>query len=396
MDIPETRVFLDELVALRRGLHQIPELAFLEERTAGLLLQELSRLRIAATYGGRGTGVVGRIEGRDPAAPVIALRAEMDALPGHESTGLPFASQHPGRVHACGHDAHMTMVLGAARLLARGERPAGDVVLVFQPAEEHGGGARVVMQSGALARVSAIFGAHVTHHYYTGQIMVTEGVVTAQSDRFVLRVRGKGGHGARPHETVDAVIVAGFLISALQTLVSREADPLYPTVVTIGRVQAGTAANVIAEEALLEGSIRTTVPAARARVLHGIRRMAGAAGALHGADVTVELFEGYPPVVNSALEASICRRAGERVFGARDVLPQEHPSMGSEDFAYYLHETPGCFVRLGARKQGWDYVPLHSPAFTVDEDVLPLGASFFAEVVREAQRSLPGPRPRRP
>ncbi|MDI3285591.1 M20 family metallopeptidase [Polyangium sp. 15x6] len=389
MDIPNTQVFLDDLVALRRGLHRIPELAFVEEKTADFIQRELFRLGIAATYGGRGMGVVGRIEGRDPAAPVIALRAEMDGLPGDESTGLPFASQHPGRVHACGHDAHMAMVLGAARLLSRGERPAGDVVLVFQPAEEHGGGARVMMQAGTLAGVSAIFGGHVTHHYLTGQIMVTEGVVTAQSDRFVLRVRGKGGHGARPHEAVDAVIVAGFLISALQTLVSREADPIHPTVVTIGRVQAGTAANVIAEEAVLEGSIRTTVEAARDRVLRGIRRMAGAVGALHGAAVVVELVEGYPPVVNTAREASICRRAAERVFGVRHVLPQEHPSMGSEDFAYYLHATPGCFVRLGARREGWDYVPLHSPAFTVDEDVLLLGASYFAEVVREAQRALP-------
>ncbi|MDC0744730.1 M20 metallopeptidase family protein [Polyangium mundeleinium] len=388
MEIPDTSVFRDDLVALRRGLHRIPELAFVEEETAHFILEELSRLGIPATYGGRGTGVVGRIQGRDPAAPAIALRAEMDALPGDESTGLPFASKRPGRVHACGHDAHMAMVLGAARLLSRGDPPAGDVVLIFQPAEEHGGGARVMMRSGALAGVSAIFGGHVTHHYHTGQIMVTEGVVTAQSDRFVLRVHGKGGHGARPHEAVDAVIVAAFLISVLQTLVSRESDPLHPTVITVGRVQAGTAANVIAEEAVLEGSIRTTVEAARLRVMRGIRRMADAVGSLHGAVVGVELVEGYPPVVNTAREASICRRAAARIFSANDVLPQEHPSMGSEDFAYYLHETPGCFVRFGARRDGWDYVPLHSPAFTVDEDVLPLGAAFFAEVAREAQRCL--------
>ena len=389
MDIAESHVFLDDLVALRRSLHRIPELAFVEEKTAEFILGELSRLGVAASYGGPGTGVVGRIHGRDPAAPVIALRAEMDGLPGDESTGLPFASHHPGRVHACGHDAHMTMVLGAARLLLQGERPAGDVVLVFQPAEEKGGGARVVMRAGALAGVSAVFGAHVTSHYRTGQIMVTEGTVTAQSDMFVLRVRGKGGHGARPHEAVDAVIVAAFLISALQTLVSRETDPMHPTVVTVGRVQAGTAANVIAEEALLEGSIRTTVESTRARVLRGIRRMAEAAGTLHDAAVSVELFEGYPPVINTEREASICRRAAERVFGASHVVPQEHPSMGSEDFAFYLHEIPGCDVRLGARREGWAHVPLHSPAFTVDEDVLPLGASFFAEAVREAQTTLP-------
>jgi len=281
----------------------------------------------------------------------------------------------------------MTMVLGAAKLLSRA-RPAGDVVFVFQPAEERGAGARTMIRAGALVGVDAIFGGHVTHHYSTGQIMVTSGVVTAQSDRFLIKVRGRGGHGARPHEATDAIIVAGFLISTLQTLVSRETDPLHPTVVTIGKVMAGTAANVIAEEALLEGSIRTTVPATRERVLKGIRRMAEAAGLLHNATVTIELSEGNPPVVNTAREAEICQRAAEAVVGVRDVVPQDYPSMGSEDFAFYLHEVPGAYVRFGACKEGSPYVPLHSPSFTVDEGVLEVGASFFAEVVREAQRSL--------
>ncbi len=385
MRAPETS-FPEELVELRRTLHRIPELAFQEERTAERVLAALAALGIPATYGGRGAGVLGRVRGR-AGAPVVALRAEMDALPGNEITGLPFASEHPGRVHSCGHDAHMAMVLGAARLLAE-LPPEGDVVLVFQPAEEQGKGACAMLRSGALDGASAIFAGHVTHHYETGQIMVTGGTVTAQSDRFVMRVHGRGGHGARPHEAVDAVIVAGLLISALQTLVSREADPLHPTVVTIGRVAAGTAANVIAEEALLEGTIRTTVPAARERVHEGIRRMAEAAGALHHATVAVELVDGNPPVVNTPREAEICRRAAEVVVGTRSVVPQEHPSLGAEDFAYYLHEMPGCYVRFGARGEGSPYVPLHSPAFTVDERVLAVGARFFDQVVREAQEVL--------
>jgi hippurate hydrolase len=377
------------LIELRRSLHRIPEIAFEEERTAQRILDELGALGIPATYGGRAMGVIARMPGRDPSAPVVALRAEMDALPGDESTGLPFASEHMGRVHSCGHDAHMAMVLGAARLLARAGGPEGEVVLLFQPAEERGAGARTMIRAGALDGVGAIFAGHVTHHYRTGQIMVTDGTVTAHSDRFLLHVQGKGGHGARPHEAVDAVIVAGFLISALQSLVSREIDPLHPTVVTIGRVQAGTAANVIADQAVLEGSIRTTDTAARSCVHQGIRRMAEAAGMLHGATVVVEIVEGNPPVVNTARETEVCRRAAAAIVGAQGVVAQEHPSMGSEDFAFYLGEVPGCYVRFGACKEGWAYVPLHSPGFTVDEDVLEVGSAFFAEVVREAQRVLP-------
>lgn len=377
-----------DVVALRRSLHRIPELAFQEERTAERLLAALSPLSLETTYGGRGTGIVARLRGRLPSSPVIALRADMDALPGDESTGLPFASEHPGRVHSCGHDAHMAMVVEAARRLAASP-PEGDVVFLFQPAEEQGRGAKVMIAGNALQGVTAIFGGHVTHHYTTGQIMVTGGAVTAQSDRFILRIRGRGGHGARPHEAVDAVIVAGLLISALQTLVSRETDPLYPTVVTIGRVVAGTAANVIAEEALLEGTIRTTTPSVRSRVHHGLRRMAEAAGTLHNAVVSVDLIEGNPPVINTAREAEICRRAAEAVLGPRNVVPQDHPSMGAEDFAFYLHEVPGCYVRFGACAEGQSYVPLHSPSFTIDERVLHIGARFFERVVREAQHSLP-------
>ncbi len=381
-------VATSNVVELRRSLHRIPELAFEEVLTAQRILVALAPLDLETTYGGPGTGIVARLRGGDPGAPVVALRAELDALPGQESTGLPFASEHPGRVHACGHDAHMAMVVEAATRLAA-DRPDGDVVFIFQPAEERGRGARRMIESGALEDVGAIFAGHVTRHYKTGAIMVTDGIVTAQSDRFVLRVHGKGGHGARPHEAIDAVIVAGLLINALQTLVSREIDPLDPTVVTIGRVVAGTAANVIAEDALLEGSIRTTSPAVRARVHHGIQRMAEAAGTLHNATVAVELIEGNPPVVNTPLEADICRRAAAAVLAPRAVVPQEHPSMGSEDFAFYLHEVPGCYVRFGACAEEDCYVPLHSSSFTIDEDVLEIGAAFYDRVVREAHRTLP-------
>jgi amidohydrolase len=373
----------EHMVELRRAFHRHPELAFEEKETAGRIMAELDRLGIAYEYGGVGAGVVGRLDGGDTAGPTVALRAEMDALPGAENTDLPFASSLEGKMHACGHDAHMAMVLGAAALL-KASPPPGKVLFVFQPAEERGGGSRVVLESGVLSGVSAIFGGHVTHHYRVGEIMVADGVITAQSDRFTIRVRGRGGHGARPHEAVDAVVVTGLLITALQTLVSREINPVYPTVVTIGKVEAGSAPNVIAETAELQGSIRTTLPAVRDHIHTGIRRMAKAMGELHNAEIEVQIQAGYPPVVNSPREAQIAHRAARSVVGEAGLMAMDHPSMGSEDFSFFLQEMPGCYVRFGARHGDREYVPLHSPSFDIDEEVLKVGADYFAAVAREA------------
>jgi hippurate hydrolase len=370
------------MVELRRELHRHPELAFEEVRTAERIMAELDSLHIPYTYDGPGSGVIAGLEGPQ-GAPVIALRADMDALPGDESTELPYASTVAGKMHACGHDAHCAMVLGAAHLLAASPPPIG-VRFVFQPAEEKGGGARTVIAAGCLEGVRAIFGAHVTTHYRVGEIMVADGVITAQSDRFAIDVHGRGGHGARPHEAIDAVVITGLLITALQTLVSREVDPVHPSVVTIGRVQAGSAPNVIAERAHLEGSIRTTLPEVRDHLHSGIRRMARALGELHNARLEVRIDSGYPPVVNSRREAELAWQAAARVVGERGMMSLEHPSMGGEDFSYYLEKVPGCYVRFGARGEGHEYVPLHSPAFDIDEGVLRVGAAFFDELVRDA------------
>lgn len=371
------------LVALRRDFHRQPELAFEEARTAQTIISELERLDIPYRYDGPGTGVIGRLDSGTDDAPTVALRADMDALPGAENTDLPFASTIEGKMHACGHDAHMAMVLGAAALL-KASPPPGNVVFVFQPAEEKGGGARVIIRSGALKGVDAIFGGHVTHHYRVGEIMVAEGVITAQSDRFRIQVKGRGGHGARPHEATDAVVVAGLLITAIQTLVSREINPVHPSVVTIGTVHAGSAPNVIAEEAVLEGTLRTTLPMVREHLHKGLKRMARAMGELHNADVRLTVEAGYPPVVNSPREARIAHRAAQHVVGEAGLMAMDHPSMGSEDFSYYLHKLPGCYVRFGARRQDQEYIPLHSPEFDINEEVLKVGAAFFDEVAREA------------
>ena len=309
----------DWMIALRRRLHRHPELAFEEVETARTLIEELERLQIPYEYRGPGSGVVARLSCADTGAPTIALRADMDALPGAENTDLPFASSMAGKMHACGHDAHMSMVLGAARLLQETPPPC-NVLFVFQPAEESGGGSRVVIESGALAGVNAIFGGHVTHHYRVGEIMVAEGVITAQSDRFTVRIKGRGGHGARPHEATDAVVVTGLLITALQTLVSREINPVHPSVVTIGTVHAGSAANVIAEEAILEGSIRTTQPHVRKHLHEGLERMAKAIGELHNAAVNVEITPGYPPVINTSRETGSQLQQLYRNYFSKGIL----------------------------------------------------------------------------
>lgn len=375
------------MVELRRAFHREPELAFEEERTAAAILTELERLGIPGEYMGKGGGVIGRLANGGVGASTVALRAEMDALPGSETTGLEFASQVPGKMHACGHDAHMAMVLGAAALLAQSP-PPGNVMLVFQPAEERGGGSRVMLKSGLLKDVRAIFGGHVTHHYKVGEIMVAEGVITAHSDRFLIEVHGRGGHGARPHEATDAVVVAGLLITAIQTLVSREINPVLPSVVTIGRVEAGSAANVIAESARLEGTIRTTREEVREHLHRGLQRIGKAIGELHNAKVTVHISEGYPPVVNTRRETQAAARAAARVVGEGGLTAMDYPSMGSEDFSFYLREIPGCYVRFGARMAEREYIPLHSPAFDIDEAVLKVGAAYFDEVAREALADL--------
>ncbi len=371
------------VVELRRSFHEHPELAFEEVRTAEMITEELDRLGIDHEYGGKGDAVIGRLQSGMPDAPTVALRAEMDGLPVEERTGLPFASKIPGRMHACGHDAHMAMVLGAAAQHVM-DPPSGNVVYVFQPAEERGGGARVVLESGALDGVDAIFAGHVTHHYRVGEIMVTSGAVTAQSDGFGIRVTGKGGHGARPHEAIDAVVIAGMLITSIQTLVSRETDPVHPSVVTIGRVAAGTAPSVIAEEAVLEGTIRTTLPEVREHLHRGIERLGRAAADLYRAGVDVQIRGGYPPVVNTEREAEIAVESVGLIGPEARVVVQDYPSMGAEDFGFYLQQMPGCYVRFGARIQEDTYISLHSPRFDIDENVLGIGAAFLEQEARVA------------
>jgi hippurate hydrolase len=379
------REFDQKWIAFRRDLHRHPELSFQEKRTAERIENALDGLGIAHRRVA-GTGILAEIPsaGRRIDGPMVALRADIDALPILEETGLEYASVHSGVMHACGHDGHTTMVLAAAELLSRDETLPAPVRLVFQPAEEKGLGALAMIEAGALDGVEMIFGGHVDRHYPTGQIVAHAGPVNASTDSFRIDVEGKGGHAARPHEGIDAVVVGSLLVMTIQTIVSREINPAHPAVVTVGRFQAGTAPNVLAGRATLEGTVRTQEQSVREHILSSLQRICESIGALHKARLSLSFEEGTPPVVNPKEMAEIARKAAVKVVGESGAVPLHTPNMGGEDFACYMERTPGCYVRLGARAPGREAGPAHSSRFEFDEGVIPIGAKYFYEVARVA------------
>ena len=367
---------------IRRTIHQHPELANEEHHTQRYICKKLQEMGIPHRTDGLHTGVVatlGPSASEETHTHCVALRADLDALPVDEKTGLAFASKLPGLMHACGHDGHVAMLLGAAALLQHVELP-GRVIFLFQPAEESGEGALAMIEDGAFAGVKAIYAGHIDRHFKVGQIAAESGLICAYTDKFEIRVCGRGGHAARPHETIDAIVVASLLVMSIQTLVSREINPSYPTVVSVGRFSGGTAYNVIAEEAILEGTIRATHPQVRAQIIDGLERMVRAMDGLYNAKTTIHFRDGLPPVINHPLAARFARNAAKMVVGQEGVVKQRHPSLGGEDFAYFLQKVPGCLVRFGAGHPELPNIPAHSPYFDFDEGVLPIGASFLAEV----------------
>jgi len=385
-----TAADVDALLALRRDLHEHPELAFTEMRTCAALEQALIRAQPVSVHRVAGTGLVARIRGRNPAAPVVAVRGDIDALPIQEATGLPYASQTPGVMHACGHDVHASWAVGAAYLLAR--TPAtGDVLVVLQPAEETGEGAAAILASGALDGVAAIFGAHVDRRFPVGQVVAQPGSLAAAADTFRIVLRGRGAHGARPHESADPILGAGLLIAALQGVVARRVNPSTPAVLTVATMAAGTASNVIPESATLGGTLRATDPATRTLLAEELRRIAEGIALAQGlrAEVTIEL--GPPPIVNPEGPASWARAAAEGLVGRDGVVPLGITNMGGEDFAYYMERIPGAFLRIGAREAGGDPTPAHTPRFVAADGSLFVGAAVLAETARVASAALSSP-----
>jgi amidohydrolase len=369
----------DDIVALRRAVHQDPELAWKESRTAERVTAFLHGHGLALRTGVGGTGVLADVAGQGRG---VLLRVDMDALPLQEETGAPYASRVPNTMHACGHDGHVAMGAGAARMLAR-RVPAGRARVLFQPAEEGEGGAQAVADA-ALEGIDLAFGVHLWNELPVGTLGVKAGPLMAAVDRLQIVVRGRGGHGGKPHRSADPVVAAALVVTALQTIVSREVSPVQAAVVTIGAIHGGQAFNVIPDDVVLTGTIRTFDDALRRSMPERITRLAR--GVAEGLQCTaaVEVRAGNPPVLNDAGAAEIARRAAARVVGEAKVVAPE-PTMGGEDMAIYFERVPGCFVFVGSSNaaRGLDQ-PHHSPRFDFDEDALMIGTRFLVEVAHEA------------
>lgn len=380
-------IIRQKLIALRRDLHQHPELSFKEEKTSLRLYDELKALNVDSVERVAGTGVIARIKGQDRKAPVVALRGDIDALPIQEETKLKFASTNPGVMHACGHDVHASWIVAAAYSLIQ-KPAAGDVVLILQPAEEVGKGALAMIKAGALKGVKAIFGAHVDRRFLVGQVVAQEGPLAASSDEFHIELIGRGAHAARPHEALDPIVGAGALVGALQTIVSRRKNPAFPAVVTVATINAGTAPNIIPDKAKLSGTIRAVDPTTRRFLIEEVRRIVESQAASYGLKARVRIEEGTPPIVNPSRPAAWARQAVVSVLGDAGLTKMETLNLAAEDFAFYLEKIPGCFLRIGAREKGGEVIPAHSGKFYAAEESIFVGGAVLAETARVASSSL--------
>ncbi len=374
--------FGEDIVSLRREIHREPELGFDTKKTAEKVLSALDGLPLEVQTGVAENGIVATLKGGGE-GPTVALRADMDALPIHEETGLSFASETDGKMHACGHDGHTSMLVGAARALCQDhlcERLNGTVKFVFQPAEEGGGGGRVMVEEGVADGVGSIFALHLWPGLEFGKAATKAGPIMAAADAFEMEIKGKGGHGAMPHMTADAVVIAAQVVTALQTVVAREVNPVEPAVLTIGEIEAGTAFNIIPETARLGGTVRTVDADLRKRMPERIEELArGVARGMRG-DVELNYRFSYPVTRNDAGAAKLALNVAGELFGEDRAVEVEYPSMGGEDFAFFLEELPGAYVWLGVG----DVSGLHTPRFAFDEEILPQGAALLAALALES------------
>lgn len=376
-----------QLVLIRRAIHRYPELGTEEFRTTALIEKTLRAARIR-TKRITPTGLVAFIEGQGKGG-TVALRGDIDALPITERTGKPYASRRPGVMHACGHDANCTMVLGAGLLLAnRRSEFSGTVELIFQPNEESSGGASTMIAAGVLEKppVDALVGIHVNPWLPVGVLGLKSGEMMAAVDRFTIDIIGVGGHGAYPHLTTDAVVVAAQAVTALQSIVSRRTDPVCPTVLTIGTINGGERFNIVCDRVTMVGTVRTLNPATRVAVKRMIDETLAGITAASGASYRLNYEALGNPLINHPEILAICRASGEAVLGKNRVCTIEKPSMGGEDFAEYLTERPGCFVYIGTG--GKKNYPWHHEKFDIDESVLPDGAAFMADVALRCLKNV--------
>ena len=384
------RLFHAELVHIRRDIHANPELGFEETRTSQLVAEKLTEYGVEVHRGLAKTGVVGVIKGKKHSSGrAIGLRADMDCLPMHETSEVPHKSKVAGRMHACGHDGHTTMLLGAARYLAQTRNFDGTVNLIFQPAEEGGGGGQVMVQEGLFERFpcDAVYALHNWPGLPPGRMAVRAGPVMAATDEIRITIRGKGGHAAMPHLTADPVVAAAQVITALQTIASRNVSPLDSVVVSVCSMQTSQlgAFNVIPGHVLLVGTVRSFRPETRELAERRVREIVTGIAQALGASAEIEYRRGYPATINSEKESAFAARVGEKVFGKGNVVTDGEPTMGGEDFSFMLQARPGAYVFLG-QGGGLGGCFLHNPGYDFNDEVIPLGAGYLAAL---AEESLP-------
>jgi hippurate hydrolase len=376
----------NEITEWRRDFHRHPELRFDVHRTAGAVAEKLKSFGCDEIVPGIGrTGVVGIIRGRKAGNKVIGLRADMDALPLEEETGLPYESTVRGKMHACGHDGHMAMLLGAAKYLAETRNFAGTAVVIFQPAEEGGAGALAMIKDGLISRfgIHEVYGMHNFPGLAVGEFAIRPGPIMAAADHLQIEIEGRGGHAARPHLSIDTILVGAQMINQLQSIVARNVDPLDSAVVSVCLFQAGHTDNVIPQHALLRGTARSFTPQVRELLHKRISELVEGTAHIYGASAKVTYTNGYPVVVNHERQTAFAADIACEIAGKDKVDTDVAPVMGAEDFSFMLNERPGAFIFIG----NGDSAGLHHPAYNFNDDVIPLGTSYW---VRLAETALVG------
>ncbi|NRG16883.1 amidohydrolase [Rhizobiales bacterium] len=374
----------EEITEWRRDIHANPELLYDVHRTAALVEEKLKAFGLDEVVPGIGkTGVVGVIKGKsDASGKVIGLRADMDALPIEEITGKPYASTVPGKMHACGHDGHTAMLLGAAKYLSETRNFDGTVVVIFQPAEEGGAGAKAMIDDGLMTRfgIQEVYGMHNMPGAPVGTFAIRPGPLMAAADRLTIEVEGKGCHAAKPHEGIDTILVASQIINSLQSIASRNADPLESVVVSITMFNAGFTDNVIPQTATLRGTVRTLTPEMRDMAEERVKRIATSVAEAYGATATVNYRRDYPVTVNNAEKMEFAASIAAQIVGEENVELNVPPTMGGEDFAFMLEERPGAFIFAG----NGDSAMLHHPAYDFNDELIPVGCSYWVKLVETA------------
>ncbi len=375
----------DWLIEIRRTIHMHPELGFEEVETSKLVAGWLEKFGLEVRKGMAKTGVVGLLQGKEPGR-TVAIRADMDALPMEEAGAVPYASKIKGKMHACGHDGHVAILLGVARFFSSiQDQVRGNIKWIFQPAEEGGGGGRVMVEEGVLEspKVDAIFGAHVFPLLPVGKIGVYEREGLAATDRFRIKIVGKGGHGAFPHLCKDPILAAGHLITQIHSIVSRNINPVEGAVITIGKISGGTAFNIIPDGVELIGTVRSLKADVQEALKSRLETVVKGVAQSFGMDYQYDFEYGYPMLINDPEMSKLVARACSKGIG-EDHIEWVKPAMGGEDFSYYLQKVPGAFFRLGNRNETKGTIhPYHSSLFDIDEDILPLGVEMFVRVIDE-------------